>query len=428
MRLPEQHPLRRALTEEVHSRPYVPLRGPASVSHLAMLSGERAGEADRAHVDALCRQLGVPLGGAEARHLFLDFGGFRLKWERHTEFSSYTFYVAAEPGWAPLTRTALEAVPEDWVAALPGTMLVAVHAEVEGADAPQRSTDEIAALLGGDSFAGSVVTGGGAAAWMNFAMGESGFGAVLIQDRGARPRQIGRLVQRLMEIETYRMMALLALPVARRIGPDLSRIGEELTAVTQAMPAIEALEDEERALGRLTRLSAEVERLAAPSTYRFSAAGAYYRLVLRRIEELREERIEGLQTISEFMDRRLAPAMSTCESTASRLEQLSMRAARASELLRTRVDIQLERQNRDLLRSMNRRAKLQVRLQQTVEGLSVAAISYYLVSLVTYLSKGAKALGVPLEVDVVTAASVPVVLGAAWLGVRRIRRLLERDS
>jgi uncharacterized membrane-anchored protein len=92
------------------------------------------------------------------------------------------------------------------------------------------------------------------------------------------------------------------------------------------------------------------------------------------------------------------------------------------------VDIQLERQNRDLLRSMNRRAKLQVRLQQTVEGLSVAAISYYLVSLVTYLSKGAKALGVPLEVDVVTAASVPVVLGAAWLGVRRIRRLLERDS
>jgi uncharacterized membrane-anchored protein len=428
MRLPEQHPQRRALTEEVHSRPYVPLCGATRISHLAMLSGERATEADRAHVNALCAEYALPPAGDDCRHLLLDFGRFRLKWERHTEASSYTFYAPAQAGRPPLSHAALEDVPEAWVAELPGTVLVAIRAEIEAPDAPRRSADDIAALLGTDNFAGSMVTGGGAAAWMNFAIGESGFGAALIQDRGARPRQIGRLVQRLMEIETYRMMALLALPVAQAIGPDLSRLGEELAAITEAMPAIENLEDEEHALDQLSRLSAEVERRAAQTTYRFSAARAYYRLVLRRIEELREERIEGLQTIAEFMDRRLAPAMSTCESVAGRLEQLSMRTARASELLRTRVDVHLERQNRDLLSSMNRRAKLQVRLQQTVEGLSVAAISYYLVSLVGYFAKGAKAAGIPLQVELVTALAVPLVVGAVWLGMRRVRRILERDT
>ena len=124
------------------------------------------------------------------------------------------------------------------------------------------------------------------------------------------------------------------------------------------------------------------------------------------------------------MDHRLAPAMATCSSAEKRLLDLSERIARASDLLRTRVDIEREQQNQSLLASMNRRARMQLRLQQTVEGLSIAAISYYVVGLVGYAAKALKEAGVPLSVELVTGGSIPFVLLAIWLAVRRIRKHL----
>ena len=166
--------------------------------------------------------------------------------------------------------------------------------------------------------------------------------------------------------------------------------------------------------------------MAASLNYRFSAARAYCRIVQARLIELREERVEGLQTITEFMERRLAPAMRTCQNIGDRLEVLSKRVARANNLLRTRVDILLEAQNRDLLASMDRRVKLQLRLQQTVEGLSVAAITYYAVGLLGYLFKALKDAGVPVNDRMATGLAVPVVLAAIWISMRRIRKTLHR--
>jgi uncharacterized membrane-anchored protein len=319
-------------------------------------------------------------------------------------------------------------VPRDWLAALPGQLLVGVHLELEARDAPQRGEKALSRLFGTDNIAGSVVSGGAAAVWMDFAVQADGFGRVLLQDRGLRPRQAGRLVQRLFEIETYRMLALLALPLARRHGAELSRSGERLTEMTARLAAIEGLADERRLLGELTRMSAEVEDMAATASYRFAAAGAYDALVRRRVAELREARFEGMQTIGEFLERRLAPAMATCEAVAARLEARSDRVSRASQLLRTRIDIALEAQNGELLRSMDRRARLQLRLQQTVEGLSVAAISYYLVGLVGYAAKAAKAAGVALDAELLTGLSIPVVVGLVGFGVWRLRRLVVRDA
>ena len=102
-----------------------------------------------------------------------------------------------------------------------------------------------------------------------------------------------------------------------------------------------------------------------------------------------ERKVEGLPTWSSFLARRMAPAMRTCATTEERQTNLSEKLARAANLLRTRVDVELERQNRDLLKSMNERTRLQLRLQTTVEGLSVAAVSYYVVGLFGYLVKGA---------------------------------------
>ena len=93
-------------------------------------------------------------------------------------------------------------------------------------------------------------------------------------------------------------------------------------------------------------------------------------------------------------------------------------------MLRTRVDIEIERQNQELLAQMNRRAKIQLHLQETVEGLSVVAITYYASQLVNYVAKGAKHLIEPLTPEVLTAVSIPVIAGIVYMGLRRMRKLL----
>jgi uncharacterized membrane-anchored protein len=426
--LPGEHPLRRRLSNEVHARPFALLSAPERASHLAILTGEGT-DADRRHLEALCARYGVEAPGADANHVLLDFGDFRVKWERHTEFCTYTFFRGGPlPESDPFGESAVDFVPRDWLARMPGELLAAVNLVLEPRDAPHRALDTVPEILGSGNFAAAQVSGGAAVAFTDFAIDASGFCRVFVRDRWLKPRQAGRLVQRLLEIETYRMLALLAFPVARREGAALTRLGARLTEITQTMTEIGALEDERRLLEEITTLSAETEKIAAETQYRFSAARAYHALVQRRIEELREERVEGYQTFTEFVDRRLTPAMRTCEAVRDRLDTLSRRVTRASQLLRTRVDIQVEGQNRDLLASMDRRARLQLRLQETVEGLSVAAITYYAVGLVGYAAKALKDAGVVLPVDIVTGAAIPVVAGTVWYAIRRVRRMIEKHA
>jgi uncharacterized membrane-anchored protein len=425
------HLLRQALTDEIHARPFARLAPPQRVTHLALFSGEGAAAADCERVMALCERFGASPPTADDRHLMVDLGPLQLKWERHTEFSTYTFFQNAgspsfDPAAAPFAAPVIDLVPPDWLRSLPGDLLIALHLELEPRGSVRREVDDLALLFGSDNFAGSLVSGGGGTVWMDFAIHDDGFGRILVRDRHLKPRQAGRLVQRLCEIETYRTMALLALPAARSYAGKLTRAGERLTELTARLSEITDLPDEQKLLSELTRLSAEVEGIAAAVSYRFGAARAYHALVLRRVEELREERLEGLQTIDEFLERRLAPAMRTCEALTDRLETLSSRIARAGELLRTRVDVALEAQNSDLLRSMDRRAKMQLRLQQTVEGLSVAAISYYLVGLVGYAAKAGKAAGFRIDVDIATGAAIPIVVGLVGWGVWRLRRQVTR--
>lgn len=422
------HPLRQQLTDELHARPFAALSAPERVSHLAMYSGEATVGADGAHVAELCRRLGQPGPAEGANHMMADFGSFRMKWERHTEFSSYSFFAAGASKGTLFSDPAIALVPEDWLAHLPGERLVGIHAELVAAEQSEPDAATLAALFGHDNFAGAVMVGGAAAAWTDFAIKGDGFGRLLVHDRHLRPRQAGRLVQRLLEIETYRMMALLALPIARREAPKLTQVGDRLVAISVEMSGIDSLDDERRLLDELTGLSQDTERIGAGITYRFGAARAYYALVERRIEKLREERIEGIQTIVEFMERRLTPAMRTCEALSERLDLLSRRLARAGQLLRTRVDIQLESQNRDLLRAMNRRAQLQLRLQQTVEGLSVAAISYYLVGLLNYAFKAGDAAGLGFNPDLATGLTVVPVVLLVWAAMHRVRRRMRHKE
>ncbi|HLN25142.1 MAG TPA: DUF3422 domain-containing protein [Patescibacteria group bacterium] len=415
-----EHPLRRALADEVHARPYEYLCPPVRVSHLAVPVGDQPPGAWRTHVEALCAHFEVPPPPPGAIHFAADFGAFRLRWERHTEFSTYTFHRFGAFD-APFAETALDLAPTDWLAELPGQVLVATHVAL---DDVRRSAEDLTSMFFGHPLVGCQVVSGAAEAFTDFRVHHDGFGRILVYDRGLTHGQAGRLVQRLLEIETYRAMALLAFPIAREVAPQLTRMDDELAEIIQVMGGPAGDDEDRQLLARLTGLAALGERLGAHHSFRFSAARAYSALVRKRIEELREQRIPGLQTITEFMGRRLAPAMKTVEYTAERHDNLSRRVTRAGDLLRTRVDIALEEKNRDLLKSMNRRAELQLRLQETVEGLSVVAISYYLIGLISYIAKGLKAAGLHFDSDLAPLAALPVVAGMVALGVRRLRRAI----
>ncbi|MBS1190376.1 MAG: conserved hypothetical rane protein [Rhodocyclaceae bacterium] len=421
-----QHPLRQRLNDEIHARPPVPLEAPTLVSLLAFLHDGTRPEAERAHLGLLYERLGRPVEpNAEAAHLIIDGDGFRLKWERHGEFSTYAFFRSpSQPAGGG--GQALDAAPADWVRAIPGQLIAATHLELLSASTTNPQ-DQLASLsAAGEVVVASRIAGGAAWVFTDFRI-RDGFSRYIVVNENLDRLRAGRTVQRLMEFETYRIMALLAFPVAKAVGKLLKRAEEELAVLIDRMASAASPDDERAVLGDLTRLAAEVEHSVASTNYRFGAAAAYYRLVQQRMGELKESHIAGLPTIRGFMERRLAPALNTCATIAHRQEDLSARIARTSQLLRTRVDIELERQNQEVLHQMNRRAKLQLRLQETVEGLSVVVLTYYGSQLVQYLAKGTKDLH-HFSPDMVTAAAIPIIASFVAWGTHRMRKKLAAEA
>jgi len=423
MQLPDNHPQRFQLANEVHARPHEPLKAPERAFYLAVLVEPGARGEEHAHVAALCERYGRHPPPAEAIHFSADLGPLRLRWERHSEFSSYTFFVRGGSG-QPFAEPAARAVPPEWLAAVPGRSIVALHAELVARDKPVPSGSGIAAAFGGNYVVGAGVGDGAGAAFTDFRVHADGCGRVLVYDRELSRYQAGRTLQRLFEIETYRMMALLALPVARELGPRVAAMERELARVAAALT--KGGEPDDALLDQLTRLAAEVESAVGESRYRFGATRAYHDLVNARIVELRERRLPGTQTIREFMQRRLDPAMATCESAARRLLELSERVARASSLLSTRVGVARERQNQEVLAQMNRRARLQLRLQETVEGLSIVAITYYAVGLVGHAAEAFEAAGWHVSPPLMMGLSIVPLAALAALGARYVRRNITR--
>jgi len=428
MRLPANHTQRFDLNHELHARPFVELQPPAQASYVALLADDTTVPVERQRLAELCARYRRPPPSASGNHFSAELGPFQVTWERHTEFTSYTFLASA-----PLTLSSafanpvIDQVPQDWLARLPGMVIAAAHVAVLPAAVGPPPTNEIAPLFGGNAVVGARIGEGAGAACTDFRIHGDGFSRFLVFDVHLTSRQAGRMLQRVLEIETYVMQALLTFPLARGLLPELAASDRRLVAITTRMAEATAA-DEPALLDQLTRLAAEIEHSVSSTHYRFGAARAYYALVERRIAELREMRIEGVQTFREFTERRLAPAMSTCESVARLQSALSERIDRASQLLRTRVEVAREQQNQALLASMDRRARMQLRLQQTVEGLSVAAVTYYVVGLVGYLAKAGKTLGAVLDPELTMAAAVPLVALLAALAVRHIRRTVSRDS
>lgn len=417
MPLFEPHPARDSVLLEAHSRPYFPFEAPARLIGFAFLRPAEPAETLRARLDAFARAHGqspAPPGAKHHRHA-VPQGLFR--WEEHTEFITFAVLLTG-------TNAAFDAPAASLLADLelpeqPGLHLASIDIAFVG------EADREAALgrLRQSILSHSLVEGGMAEVASDFAPDAGGFVRFAVVNRGMTERRLGGLARDIAEVEFYRTMALLGLPEAQRIGPVIREVEQGLATLTAELVHRQSLEDGDALLARLTQMTARVESEIARTTFRFGATRAYAAILEDRLAGMGLPAGSSAPAIASFLERRNAPAFRTCERMEASLAGLAARLTRASGLLRTRIDVELAKQNNALLAGMSERTRLQLRLQQTVEGLSVAAISYYVVGLLGYLFKAAKEAGrLPLPLDLAIGLSVPLVVLAMALVVRRIRR------
>lgn len=427
--LPPNHPQRFVLHNEVHARASSILSLPVRASYLALSLTSSEKMQERKHLTTLCERFGTVPPERDADHFSANFDSFQMSWEQHGEFSTYTFY-AYDSITEPFTDPALKKVPVDWLAQINGQVIVAAHASVVSApDIKYRDETDLSPLsahFAGNPIVGSKVTGGAASVFTDFRIHVDGFSRFLVVNHDLRTAQAGRLLHRLFDIEIYRVMALLAFPIARKLYPELKKADRQLYTITNSMTQPD--NDDAKLLDELTALAAEVENHISSHQFRFAAASAYYQLVGQRLEDLREVRIQGIQTLGEFIKRRLEPAMNTCNSISHRYTLISERVSNASQLLRTKVDIIIERQNQGLLSSMALRAKMQLRMQQTVEGISMVAITYYAANLVGKIAEAAHSLGWHVNVELVEGLSIPIIFIIVGIGTKRLHKMIANTT
>ena len=432
--LPADDSQRMALHNEIHTRPSATFKLPSLIVYVAVLNAGLSMSDECQHLQLLLGHQDLDIEKMKGNFLQLQCQGYKVIWERHTEFTRYTIVQAlpSHAGWGSQLPelSSHVATGNDWLSRIPGKTITAIHLAMlnEGMD-DDDAFFKAKQWLGEGTVIGSKM---GRTAdnhshshlMTNLRIGSDGFERMLVlASPQTSENRSGRIAQRLLELETYRIMSLLSLPVAKKLSAKLAQTEIQLVEITKRLE--KKIDSDEVLLNDLAGLAAEVESITAENSYRFSAARAYDGIVRERISEMREQPLSGIQTVGEFMQRRLAPAMATVNATSERLAALAQRLSRASALLRTRVDIATEAHNQELLEKLTKGQALQLRLQSTVEGLSIAAISYYVVSLILYLGKAMEGAGVNINPEMLAGFSTPVVLFVSWKLIQRIHRSLK---
>lgn len=433
-KLPSDDALRFVLHNEIHTRPSASVGLPALIFYVAVINREVTLQDELKHLQQLPGQSAFSIEKLKTNFCQIQFEAHTLIWERHTEFTRYTIIqnLPGEVIWGqafPDLSTAV-ATGSEWLESIPGKTITAIQLVIlkEGMDDP-RALRHAKLWLGDSSLIGAkmgrTATGHPHSHLMsNLRIDAQGFERVLVlASPETSPNRAGRIAQRILELETYRMMALLSLPVAKSLGSKLAQTEVQLVEITQRLE--KKVDADEVLLKDLAGLAVQVESATAEHSYRFSAARAYNAIVLERISEMRESPLSGMQSVGEFMQRRLAPAMATVNATSDRLGNLAQRISRASALLRTRVEIVAEQHNQQLLEKLTRGQALQLRLQSTVEGLSIAAITYYVVSLALYVGKAIRALGLDINPELFAGLMIPFILFFARKTIQKIHQQIN---
>lgn len=439
---PYDHPMRMQLHEEVHARPPIPLWPNERVLSQSFLLDALTRESQIQWILSLSKALGVENDRAKD-HSFKMLSltpepeRVLIKWELHGEFATIAA-ITRNPVkiTGPLleSRLSLEKSLDELLRKLgcpiisqaggeriSAVDLVFEHRPLFG------EAQEVSAMFNGNTVLGSyILDSKKAQLWTDLRLDDDGYISYLIPHDVMGSRQAGRVARALAEAETYRMAAMIAFPVAKSLSMPLRAAESELAELSkdisqlQSEPGIHT-EKDGKFLGELSHLASRAEQWSSEYGLRFTASEAYSQLLNKNLFELAESSIPGVQSLSEFMDRRFQPAMGTCIWTQRRLKELSDRISRTTQTLRTRIEFVNEEQTQKLLASMDQRARLQLRLQETVESLSVLVLTYYVVSLLAYVAKGGKEAGLAIHPEIIAAVAAPIV-AIVFLVISKQRR------
>jgi uncharacterized membrane-anchored protein len=423
----QSHALRQILSEETHARQPLAAACPRMVSVLIIPIHSQEEPSLHQALLALLEQRSWPMPLADTTQYTAESPDFSLSYSYHTEYVRFIFSIPIDHDTfiaSPFLETPLDLLPAGWLDNVAADILVAMHiAIVEELAEPWPVKAISQRFFDGQQLIGGEIAKGNGRALSDFRLHhdrhiDQGASRCLVIDRSMGAAQAGRMVQRLIEMESYRLLALWALPLAKQQMGVVDDLGERLCDLIARIDHPE--ENDAGLLDDLSRLSLEAERMISESEYRYTASLAYHSVVEHRVQELRELRIPGTQPFGEFIERRLVPAINTCRMLTQRQDRLMRRLQRASTLLRTRVEVTHEQQNQHLLASVNQRVALQSKLQETVEGLSVVVLTYYSLSLCAYALKALKSLGVTwLNVELATGlliipVAIFIAVGKHW--------------
>ncbi|WP_404406464.1 DUF3422 family protein [Pelagibacterium halotolerans] len=410
---PFLHPDRDAVLSELHARPLHLIDAGVRVRRVVLVVAPVAG-AMRAAIErfsAFATPLGIDCAERSARQYSFKTETRCVTWEFHTEFITVTWY-------APLDDN--ENWPDDiGLSALGDAKLVgATRVDViEGAALPQT----LLATFRPESLCAASVETGKAQVATDFVPDADGFTRFEFAAGGLTAFRRSITLRRLLEIETYRTMALLALPLARETAPTLRAAETELEALIEGLSNATTPEQIQERLAGLHALSVRSGQISEKLGYRFSAAQAYGEILRMRLDKLREATLGHGSSLTTFIGNRVEPALATCEAINKRIAVLSAKIERGIELLNLRIGLDMQIQNTQVLETIARTSQSQFRLQRTVEGLSIIAITYYLLGIIGYALAG------PLSVlhwDKTMALSIaaPFALLGVWLSMRAIRK------
>ncbi len=401
------HAERDALIAEAHARPAQSVRAPAEILHVAFAASQEV-------YQRFFDQIDPSATPSSLRHIVGSIGKIRVKMERHTEFMSCTLFKDLDDGADDirLPDFVREVFPMDET-----EIHVLLRLKIVKSAREMLKELPIDERIYGGKIRNDIDVRS------TFKPDDSGAIRFVLYGKNLTGDELGRRLQRLIEMETYRTMSLLGLPKARNVGAQLTEFERELDDLTVSLRDNQASPvDDEDLFQRLSSLSERNNILASEIRYRFAASRAYFDLFTQRMSSLEEVKVGDVQTMSGFLRSRINPAIATIESTAKRQETLTNDLSRALVLLRTRIELNLNKGNQALLQSMDKRHDQQLKISRTVEGLSVVAITYYAVGLVSHLLKAiSEQPWMPFSNTTLTALSVPFILALVWFALHRVR-------
>ena len=426
--------LRQSLSDELHARAFYDFEGAGRFIRFVYLVGNDDSAVSN-YVNDYLQISDLPLMQADEKFYRIELGGFALRVERHTEFLTISFVekgLKVQTGISKdaFCETNLPHMPFTWARNAPAALFHAIWVEVGGRPPAKMRQADMLKVLDFRAVASNNFSDASAQVHFAFDIDTAGYSRVVVFNKSIEAARMSRVVQRIVELETYRLLSLLGLSTVKAYSARLSDIEEVLKGLTNDL-AKEIKKPDGQVQQLLTVLSsqaADVEDIYSRTSYRLSATKAYVGILTGRLERMQLTRLSGFQGVRGFLDRRMTPAMDSCTAFSERLASLSQRINRAGALLRTQTELVIQRQNRDLLKSMDQRARHQLRLQQTVERLSIAAVTYYGVGLVGYIAVSLPIEQWGLSLSYNKSGSVPIIALAVWMAVRKVKETAKTTA